>query len=121
MKSSVDAEPVNSSAGLPDTVIELGDRLRRYPVRIVNTVERTVMEHPKRFNLKKQGILLELFAEYIEDDFNEPAMVYKREGPARTLSYQSVRGTSVQSWFSPPQFEQVCTLSPALVPSPSST
>jgi hypothetical protein len=43
VKSSVDAEPVNSSAGLPDTVIELGDRLRRYPVRIVNTVERTVM------------------------------------------------------------------------------
>lgn len=33
----------------PATVSELGELLRRYPIRIINTMERTAMDHPKNF------------------------------------------------------------------------
>ncbi len=38
------------SRGLPETVIELGDLLRRYPVKIINTDKRTAIEKPNRFH-----------------------------------------------------------------------
>jgi hypothetical protein len=49
VQNGMDVESSDKRAGLPETVIELGDMLRRFPVRIVNTVERTAMEHPKTF------------------------------------------------------------------------